>query len=254
MVSRARLPFDKFFALCEKHRWKLETDIEWEGIQRDLITPDELETVHQAALVEGFSPTYAADLLDLYCDDPEMGSFLSIQFYEEYKHFHALRRYLRLNGIDISDAEAVQGHENRTKYDKKLIPILKFGVSEIFTAIFYRNISARTREPVLKKLTHLISQDEYRHLGFYLSYLEWLVKSENITVDEVNDALMRYQHQGLDAIGSWVDFWNQNGRKYTGVEPYMVLQSNLNRIVGKGTRLRRLARQTADQRAANKFR
>ncbi|MEQ8765986.1 MAG: ferritin-like domain-containing protein [Planctomycetota bacterium] len=253
MVARPKFPFEKFFSICERHRWKMDTDVDWDSIQRDLVSPLELETLHQAALVEGFSPTYAADLLDLYCDDPEMGSFLSIQFYEEYKHFHALRRYLRLNGIEISDEEAVRGHENRTKYTQKLIPVIKFGVSEIFTAIFYRNISASTNEPVLKQLAHFISQDEYRHLGFYLSYLDWLVKTEGITVDEVNHALARYQHQGLDAIDTWVDFWNNNGRRYTGVEPYLVLQSNLNRIVGKGTRLRRLARQTSRREMAAKF-
>ena len=74
-----------------------------------------------------------------------------------------------------------------------------------------------------------------------------------LTYDEVNDALSRYQHQGLDAIDTWVDFWRKNGRRYTGVEPYLVLQSNLNRIVGKGTRLRRLARQTSEREIAAKF-
>jgi len=253
MVARPRLPFDKFFTVCEQHRWKLESDIDWNGIRRDLVTPDELETVRRAALVEGFSPTYAADLLDLYCDDPEMGSFLSIQFYEEYKHFHALRRYLRLNGIEISDQDATRGHENRTKYTTKLIPVLKFGVSEIFTAIFYRNLSKRTEEPVLKALCRFISRDEYRHLGFYLSYFEHLVRQEKLDAAQVNAALERYQHQGLDAIEDWVEFWNLNGRKYTGIEPYLVLQRNLNRIVGRGTRLRAIAERTSRRPFASKF-
>ena len=148
MVAKSRLNFELFFSQCEKHRWKLEQDVEWGSIRHELVTGEELDTLRLAALTEGFTPTYIADLLDLYCDDPEMGAFLSIQYYEEYKHFHALRRYLRLNGREITDAELTARRSTRTSYRSKLIPLLKFGLSEIFTAIFYRNLARSTKEPV----------------------------------------------------------------------------------------------------------
>jgi len=122
------------FSQCEKHRWKMDEDVAWSSIQHDLVSAEELQTLRLAALTEGFTPTYIADLLDLYCDDAEMGAFLSIQYYEEYKHFHALRRYLRLNGAEITDDELMARRSTRTSYRSKLIPLLKFGLSEIFTA------------------------------------------------------------------------------------------------------------------------
>jgi hypothetical protein len=253
MVTHLRMPFDKFFSLCEKHRWTLETDVEWGSIRHELVSAEELETLRRAALTEGFSPTYAADLLDLYCTDPEMGPFLSVQFYEEYKHFHALRRYLRLNGVEISDAEATARRGTRTKYTSKLIPLLKFGVSEIFTAIFYRNLSRATAEPVLKRLCQFISADEYRHLSFYMSYLEHYVREAKINPQDLVRVLQQYQHQGFEAVEDWVEFWKVNGRQYTGLEPYVVLQGALTRIAGAPVSLRGLAQHTSDRAYAQTF-
>ena len=70
MVAHPRLRFEKFFSQCEKHRWKLDQDVAWSSLRRELVSGEELETLRLAALTEGFSPTYIADLLDLYCDDP----------------------------------------------------------------------------------------------------------------------------------------------------------------------------------------
>ena len=253
MVARSRLRFEQFFAQCEKHRWKLEEDVDWGSIRRELVTEKELETIRLAALTEGFTPTYIADLLDLYCDDSEMGAFLSIQFYEEYKHFHALRRYLRLNGREITDEELTARRSTRTSYRSKLIPLLKFGLSEIFTAIFYRNLARSTSEPVLRKLCEFIAADEYRHLNFYTSYLENYVRQENVTANELIEALHHYQHQGLEAVEGWIDFWQNNGRIYTGLEPYVMLQNTLSRIAGTPISVRGIVGRTSDRKLAATF-
>ena len=47
MVTELRMPFERFFSLCEKHRWKLETDVEWDAIRRELVSREELETVRR---------------------------------------------------------------------------------------------------------------------------------------------------------------------------------------------------------------
>jgi hypothetical protein len=253
MGAQPRVHFERFFSQCEKHRWQFDRDVAWSSLRRDLVSDEELETLHLAALTEGFSPTYIADLLDLYCDDPEMGAFLSIQFYEEYKHFHALRRYLRLNGREITDEELTARRSQRTSYSSKLIPLLKFGLSEIFTAIFYRNLSRATREPVLRQLCRFIAADEYRHLNFYTSYLEYYVQQEHTTPDELLEALGHYQHQGLEAVEGWTEFWQNNGRTYTGLEPYVVLQNTLSRIAGTPMSVRGLVHRTSDRALATTF-
>ncbi|WP_218080243.1 ferritin-like domain-containing protein [Anthocerotibacter panamensis] len=253
MTTAARLSFNRFFSATERHRWNFERDIDWKGIRTDLLTPEELKTVRYAALVEGFTPTYAADLTDLFCGDAEMAAFLSIQYFEEYKHFHALRRYLELVAEPITDQEILARRSVRTKYTDKLVPILKFGVSEIYTAIFYRNLSQTTQEPVLKRLTHFIAQDEYRHLSFYLSYLEYLVRTEHIPAERITEVLQHYQHQGLEAIEDWVEFWQDTGRRYTRFEPYLVLQRHLSRIIGKSIQPHILAEVTSSRTLAHTF-
>lgn len=249
-----RLPFEKFFSVCEKHRWKLEEDVPWADLRRDLVTDEELLTLRRAALVEGYTPGYAADLVPFFVTCLEMSAFLTIQQYEEYKHFHALRRYLRLCGVEIADREVAKPRTRRVEYSSPLTVILKFGVSEIFTAIFYREISRQTREPVLRKLAHFISEDEYRHLSWYTSYFEWYVRAHQVSPQQVTEVLADYQHQGLDAIDDWVDHWNHSGRRYTGREPYVYLAKLLRRTVGRGVDLRALARRTSDRATARTFR
>ncbi len=252
-AATLKLPFEKFFATCEKHRWRMEDDVRWDDIQRQLVTDEELLTIERAALVEGCTPGYAADLVPLFVDEPEFSAFLSIQHYEEFKHFHALRRYLRLCGVEIDDKKVCQPRTVRTEYRDKLVPLLKFGLSEIFTAIFYGEMSRLTREPVLKHLARLISRDEYRHLAWYVSYLEWYVAENGVTAEHIVRATEQYQHQGLDAIDDWVEHWNYSGRTYTRLAPYLYLGRLLNRIVGEGVDLKRLAKRTGNQELAERF-
>jgi len=254
MASKPRVTFEKFFSQCERHRWELDTDVEWDALRRDLVTSDELDTLRLAALTEGFTPTYIADLLEVYLDDIEMCAFFSIQYYEEYKHFHALRRYLGLNSREITDEEVMARRGIRTHYESKLIPLMKFGLSEIFTAIFYRNLSDATAEPVMKQLCRFIAADEYRHLGYYMSALEHYVHEQHMTADDLTQALKRYQHQGLEAVEDWMGFWQNNGKRYTGLEPYVVMQNTLSRIVGTPVSLRDIMRRTAESDLAQTFR
>jgi rubrerythrin len=253
MTASPRLNFETFFSMCEKHRWSFDNDVAWSEIRTDLVTQQELETLRYAALTEGFTPTYIADLLQLYCDDAEMGAFLSIQYYEEYKHFHALRRYLQANGMPITDEELMARRSTRTSYRSKLIPLLKFGLSEIFTAIFYRNLGRATKEPVLRQLCEHIAGDEYRHLNFYTAQLEHYVQTQNISSDELLEALAQYQHQGLEAVEDWTNFWQRNGSAYTGMEPYVILQKTLSRLAGKPISVRSLVQTTTDRSLAATF-
>lgn len=254
-TKNLRLTFDRFFAITESHRWQLETDLDWHGIRPDLVTADEVRVLRGSALVESFAPGYGADLLITFAEDVAMSSFLTIQLYEEFKHFHALRRYLHHLGIEVADAELSSNRAARVVYSNPLVPLLKFGISEIFTAVAYREIARRSREPVLRKLAGLIASDEYRHLGWYVSYLEGYVQEHRIGVAEINAALENYQHQGLDAIGGeWVDHWNFVGERYTRLEPYRYLKHMLRNLVGHGVRLQNIGKRTADRAAARTFR
>ncbi|MCA8949969.1 MAG: ferritin-like domain-containing protein [Planctomycetes bacterium] len=254
-TSNLRLSFDRFFAATERHRWELETDIPWAEVRPDLVTQDEVRVLRGSALVESFAPGYGADLLTTFAADVAMSSFLTIQLYEEFKHFHALRRYLHCLGIEVTDAEITQGRAERVAYDDPLVPLLKFGISEVFTAVAYREIARHTREPVLQKLSTCISDDEYRHLGWYVSYLEGYVNEHGIGAAEVNAALEHYQHQGLDAIGSeWVEHWNFVGERYTRLEPYRYLKRMLRGLVGSGVKLQNMGRRTSNFTGAQTFR
>jgi hypothetical protein len=253
-TKNPRVNFDRFYATTERVRWSLEQDLDWHAIAPELVTADEVRVLRGSALVESFTPGYGADLLTTFARDVQMSSFLTIQIYEEFKHFHALRRYLRCLGIQVADEEVVRNRAERVHYADQLVPLLKFGISEIFTAIAYRELARRTREPVLARLAKFISDDEYRHLGWYSSYLEAYVTEHGITAAQVEAALAHYQHQGLDAIGGdWVEHWNFVGERYTRLEPYRYLRRMLRSLVGPGVRLHELGLRTADPGSARRF-
>jgi len=254
-TKNLRLTFERFFAITETHRWRLEEDLDWNGIRPELVTAAETKVLRGSALVESFAPGYGADLLTTFAKDVAMSSFLTIQLYEEFKHFHALRRYLHHLGIDVTDAELSEKRAHCVAYSDPLVPLLKFGISEIFTAVAYQEIARRAREPVLAKLASFIANDEYRHLGWYVSYLEGYVNEHGIGPAEINAALEHYQHQGLDAIGGeWIEHWNFVGEHYTGLEPYRQLKRMLRNLVGHGVKLQNMGRKTSSIDAARTFR
>lgn len=255
MPESPRLTFERFFATTERVRWSLERDLDWDAIRPDLVTADEIRVLRGSALVESFAPGYGADLLTTFAHDVPMSSFLTVQLYEEFKHFHALRRYLQRIGIEIADDELVRNRTARVHYEDPLVPLLKFGISEVFTAVAYRELSRNAKEPVLARLAKFISDDEYRHLGWYVAHLEGYVAAHGIGAAQLNAALAHYQHQGLDAIGGeWIEHWNFVGERYTKLEPYRYIKRMLRNLVGPGVKLHDLGRRTGDVQAARTFR
>jgi len=238
---RLRIDYPIFFKTTENARWNLVSDVPWADFDVLHVSERELAIVKQAAIVEAYSPTYATDVLPLFRNEPQMAGFISIQYYEEYKHSHALRLYLTRAGVELADVDVAGEDGAAPGYLDRLTCCLKFGVSEVFTAVFYEELARQTRCPVLKVLSSLISKDEWRHLSWYVSYIDGLLDEYPERATALESAIEGYQHQGLDALTSWVDFWAEVGREYTGAKPYLVLNRVLRRLAGRRVSTRGLA-------------
>src|SRR5438309_4460135 len=99
-------------AAADRAAWSVESDVEWRDIDRALALaqPDILAKLRDAALIESFHPVNLARLVRLTWDDIDAGVVFSLEMYEGFKHFHALRLYLDHIGYQpaISDAELVE--------------------------------------------------------------------------------------------------------------------------------------------------
>src|SRR5437868_1780853 len=102
--------YERYFKLTESDRWQLETDEPWAQIDVELAStqPDVIEKLRAAALIESYAPMFALKSLSLWWESIEESAIASIQFFEEYKHYYALKRYLDAVGVEIPEREVVE--------------------------------------------------------------------------------------------------------------------------------------------------
>jgi hypothetical protein len=153
--------YESHLRATEDNAWPLDTTIAWDAIDLDTARAEgELHrALHDAALIEGYLPIYAARLMQLLWDDVDATAVLSMELYEGLKHFTALARYLDRVGYqrqDASEAALVAARERALAiaYDERelIAHLTNFMCSELFAAYFFLRISRHTNEPVLRAL------------------------------------------------------------------------------------------------------
>lgn len=197
--------YEKYFKLSEADRWQLETDIPWQDIDVDLAAsqPDILEELRSAALIESYAPMFALKSLHLWWDSLEESAVASIQFYEEYKHYFALKRYLEPVGYAIPEREIVEVRQKNygTYYPDRVRHLANYMMSEHFTAHFYKRLLERAREPVMRVLLNLLMRDEFRHCHVFYSLLERRLELDPSIRETIVDEAVHFRHQGMEVVG-----------------------------------------------------
>ena len=94
--------YERHAAASDRGAWWVERDIDWHAIDATLAlrTPDVLDALRGAVLIESFHPVNLARLMRATWDDIDAGVAFSLEAYEGFKHFHALRRYLETIGYE----------------------------------------------------------------------------------------------------------------------------------------------------------
>ena len=110
---RARLRiYERYAAAADRGAWSVERDVDWGAIDPGVAhaTPEVLDALRAAALIESFHPVNLGRFMRATWDDLDAGVAFSLEAYEGFKHFHALRRYLETVGHQpaITDEELVE--------------------------------------------------------------------------------------------------------------------------------------------------
>lgn len=115
--ASARRLYARTASAADRNAWSVERDIAWYAIdrRRALERPEILTSLRAAALIESFHPLNLARLLEATWDDVDASFVFSLDLYEGFKHFHALRWYLDVIRHDppITDAELVDLRRER---------------------------------------------------------------------------------------------------------------------------------------------
>jgi hypothetical protein len=194
---------------ADRGAWSVERDVRWADIDASLVRDDLelLAALRNTALIEAYHPVHLQRLLAETWDDVDAGVVFSLELYEGFKHFHALRMYLdavayepALTDADIVEMRRVARRGDQGEYDL-VERLVEFMLSEHLASYFFRRFAERTKEPVLAELLSLIAADEVRHAQSASDLLAKRIDSDPSLVPRVLDAATHFRHFGERAIG-----------------------------------------------------
>lgn len=169
--------YGTLFDRLERARWELRRDIPFDEIDESRLTPQWVSDVRQVCLTE-LSALYATEMFlrDFYADI-DFCSFVSIWFYEEMKHYLALRRYLERVGERFDDDELPR---LRLSFEEgpAMETLAMHFVGEQRLAHWYRAFGDAAPEPVLTTLFHTLAADELRHAACYAAFLRRAIRRD----------------------------------------------------------------------------
>lgn len=201
--------YEEHLRAAEAAAWSVETNIPWSAIDRDTARtePEILASLRDAALIEGYLPTFAPRLMLLLWDDVDATAILSLELYEGLKHYTALRRYLDIVGEEssrVSERSLVDARERTSgityRRDEVITYLTHFMCSELFAAHFFRRIREQTREPVLAELLGYMSRDELRHSAAAGALLRKRIAANPEVAGEILAAAENFRHYGSDVV------------------------------------------------------
>ncbi len=157
-------------------QWSLDRDIPWDRFEAGKVTPEIVEIVKAAALVESNARDYAEYLCNVFQDDPDFQRLSRDWAEEEVQHGLALGRWAKLvdpdfdyeqrfarfrDGyrIQIDSAESVRGSRTGELVARCMV--------EVGTSSYYTAIADSTDEPLLKEICRRIATDEWRHYAMF---------------------------------------------------------------------------------------
>jgi hypothetical protein len=201
--------YETHLRATEENAWPLDTTIAWDAIDMSVAQRErELhQSLHDAALIEGYLPIYAARLMQLLWDDVDATAVLSMELYEGLKHFTALARYLDRVGYqreEVSEAKLVAARQRALAIEygeRELIAHLtNFMCSELFAAYFFLRVSRQTSEPVLRELLGYMARDEFRHSASAGDVLKKRIDRDPDVAKQVLAAAEHFRHYGSDVV------------------------------------------------------
>jgi hypothetical protein len=201
--------YEAHLRATEENAWPLDTTIAWDAIDVGVARDERAlhQALHDAALIEGYLPVYAARLMQLLWDDVDATAVLSMELFEGLKHFTALARYLDRVGFQreaVSESTLIAARERALgiRYDPAdlIVHLTNFMCSELFAAYFFLRISRRTNEPVLRNLLGYMARDEFRHSASAGDVLKKRIDRDPAIVRQVLAAAEHFRHYGSDVV------------------------------------------------------
>ena len=193
---------------ADRGAWSVERDIRWADIvpERALSERELLSALRDAALIEAYHPVHLQRMLLETWDDVDAGVICSLELYEGFKHFHALRTYLEAvgHGPALTDDDIVAMRRRAREADEERYDLIErlveFMLSEHLASYFFRRLADQTVEPVLAELLGLIAADEVRHAQNASDLIAKRIDADAAVIPRVLRAAAHFRHFGERAV------------------------------------------------------
>jgi len=205
-----------------KHEERIITfrhkDIEFERIDREGVTPEQIKALQMAMLVESFIPVFTQYLLRLRRFEGPADEFTIIWAREELTHFRALRSALEALGVSREELEYQINRVRSSKnWDDMVMAEGPFGpkhsevwrltntmIQEKLTEIFYRSLAKQIEDPVVKKqILGALATDEARHCQFMFDTLKIYLEHDPWAWMAAMRAIMDFEMPGYYILENW---------------------------------------------------
>lgn len=188
--------------LLKKHEKNIfDKRYDWDAIdvKKAHESPEILELLREACLVESVLPAYIAKMMELFWDDLNASTIFTVEGFEAYTHYYTLRRYLDAVGYKpITDEEVIElrRKERDSVYDNPARELVNFMATEHFAAAFFRDVEQYIKEPVLKSMMPRFTDEEVRHSQFAYDLIEEMLAKDPSKRPAVIEAVKNMQHIG----------------------------------------------------------
>lgn len=176
--------------MAEYKHWKIE-DLPWDSLDVSRVTPDLLQVVKAAALVEYGADSYADYLCKVFHDDEDFKQLARDWAVEEVQHGEALGMWAEK--IDPSWSFQTAMARFRAGYvpdhflesvgsirGSRSAEMVARCMVEIGTSSYYSAIGDSIDEPVLKAICKHIAADEFRHYKLFYDTLTRYLQQEKL--------------------------------------------------------------------------
>ncbi len=192
---------------ADRGAWSVERDVRWGEVDapRAHRRPELLAQLRTAAIIESYHPVHLAWMLGDTWDDVDACVAVSLELYEGFKHFHALRTYLDAvayePAITNTHIVAVREKARRTGPVGTLVErLVEFMLSEHLASYFFRRVGEQAEDPVLADLLALIAADEVRHAQAASDLIAARIARDPSLVPGVLDAAIDFHHFGEQVV------------------------------------------------------
>ncbi|MEO8577103.1 MAG: hypothetical protein ABI556_10400 [Gemmatimonadales bacterium] len=187
---------------ADRGSWSVERDIPWRNIDRAraYARPEILVALRDAALIESYHPVNLSRLLKVMWDDVDACVVLSLELYEGFKHFHALRSFLEAIDFEpaITDEELVEIRRAQSGVEVSPSEIIErlveFMLSEHLAHYFFRRLGERAEDTVLADMLSMIAADEVRHAQSASDLIAARIAADSSVIPRVLDAALHFHH------------------------------------------------------------